>query len=138
MPSLESVVRQVTEALRALPKGPGKTQLRRAIAALPVAALAADDVARIVVTNFAVAQLTGYSEQELARLGVPDITAETDQPHTEVLWNAFLTTGQQRGRYDIRRKDGNIVTVDYLAIANAVPGLHLSLLRAVTSRLLAY
>jgi len=131
MPSLESVARQVTEALRDLPKGPGKTRLRRAITTLPVAALAVDDVAHIVVTNFAVAQLTGYSEQELGCLAVPDITAQTDQPHTEVLWNAFLTSGQQRGRYDIRRKDGNIVTVDYLAIANAVPGLHLSLLRAI-------
>ena len=131
MPSLESVAMQVTDALREFPEGPARTQLRRAITKLPVAALAVDDVARIVVTNRAAAQLTGYSEQELGHLGVPDITAQTDQPHTEVLWNAFLTQGQQRGRYDIRRKDGSIVTVDYLAIANAVPGLHLSLLSAI-------
>lgn len=131
IPSLESVAMQVTEALRELHERPVRTQLRRALATLPVAALAVDDVARIVVTNHAAAQLTGYSVQELVRLAVPDITAQTDQPYTEVLWNAFLTQGQQRGRYDIRRKDGDIVTVDYLAIANAVPGLHLSLLRAI-------
>lgn len=131
-PSLESVALQVTEALRELPKAPARTQLRDAIAALPVAALAADGAARIVVTNRAVARLTGYSEEELGGLAVPDITAQTDQPHTEVLWNAFLRSGQQRGRYDIRRKDGSLVTVDYLAVANAVPGLHLSLLRAIS------
>ena len=66
------------------------------------AAIGADDRARIVVTN-AAASLTGYSMTELAHLTVPDITASSDRPHTDVLWKAFLTHGQQSGEYALLR-----------------------------------
>jgi PAS domain S-box-containing protein len=109
--------------------GPIKARVRAAVQRLPVAALGSDDNGRFVVVNEAAVQLTGYSEPELLRLAVPDITATSDEPHTDVLWQAFLTHGQQTGRYDIRRKDGGTVVAEYLAIANAAPGVHVALLR---------
>jgi hypothetical protein len=45
------------------------------------------------------------------------------------LWGAFLEHGRQSGTYDIRRKDGTIVAVEYLAIANVASGIHVSLLQ---------
>ena len=130
-PPLKSAAAHVRESLAHSGDGPVKARVRAAIRGLSVAAIGADDRARIVVANAAAASLTGYSVTELVDLTVPDITASSDRPHTDVLWKAFLTHGQQSGEYDIRRKDGSVVTVEYLAITNAAPGCHLSLLRVI-------
>jgi PAS domain S-box-containing protein len=128
-PSLQRAAAQLRQALRNSSEGPIKARARLAIRSLSVAALGSDDHARLVLTNQAACQLTGYSESELLRLGVPEITAISDEAHTDVLWQAFLRTGQQSGKYDIRRKDGSTITVEYLAIANVAPGIHVSLLQ---------
>jgi PAS domain S-box-containing protein len=132
--SLRSALAQLERQLRNSSEGPIKLRARLAIRSLPVPALGSDDQARLVITNQAACQLTGYSEPELLRLGVPEITAASDEPHTDVLWQAFLRTGRQSGKYDIRRKDGSTITVEYLAIANVAPGIHISLLQPLAAR----
>lgn len=127
--ALQSAAAQIRERLRSPGDGPVKERVRAAIKGLVVAALATDDQARLIAVNQAALLLTGYSEQELLRLGVPDITAPSDVPHTNVLWEAFLREGQQRGKYDLRTKSGATVTAEYLALAHVVPGVHVSLLQ---------
>jgi PAS domain S-box-containing protein len=127
--SLQSVADQIEATLRSAADGPVKARVRMSIQRLAVPALGSDDYGRFVVVNDAALQLTGYSESELLRLSVPDITAASDEPHTDVLWGAFLEHGRQSGTYDIRRKDGAIVAVEYLAIANVASGIHVSLLQ---------
>jgi PAS domain S-box-containing protein len=133
-PSLSAAAAQVKESLRTSGHGAAKTRVRLAIQALPIAALASDDYARLVVVNAAALDLTGYSERELLRMAVPDLTAASDENNTAVLWEAFLSQGQQSGTYDIRARDGRTITVEYLAFANAAPGIHVSLLQPASPR----
>lgn len=126
---LQAAAATLKESLRTSGEGPAKTRVRLAIQRLPVAALASDDNARLVVVNAAALELTGYTEHDLLRMAVPDITAVHDEHNTAVLWEAFLRQGQQSGTYDIRAKDGTTITVQYLALANAAPGIHVSLLQ---------
>lgn len=128
-PSLEAAAARLRDSLRTAGDGPAKTRVRLAIQGLGVAVLASDDNARLVLVNAAALALTGYSERELLRMAVPDITAVSDERNTSVLWEAFLRQGQQSGTYDIRAKDGRTITVEYLALANAAPGIHVSLLQ---------
>ena len=111
-----------------------RDRLRQLIANLKVAAIVADDNARIVLVNPAASTLTGYAEQELLRLSVYDITGQRDAENMDALWRVFVRLRRQSGRYQIQTRDGGGVQVDYVAVGGIVPGLHLSLLRRVSRR----
>jgi PAS domain S-box-containing protein len=96
---------------------------------VPFAALVADDHGRYVLANARAAGLTEYSERELRRLSVWDLTPSPAKHDFEVLWRAFIEQGEQRGRYKVVTKTGSIVTADYAARANVLPHLHVSVLR---------
>jgi len=93
-----------------------------------VAALVADDSARYIGANTAAEELTGYPMAELAQLSVMDVTPAQNVVDGNDLWREFVESGEQQGRYDLRRKDGSMVAVHYWAFANVAPGIHLSLL----------
>jgi signal transduction histidine kinase len=46
----------------------------------------------------------------------------------------LIERGKMEGEYQIRRKDGTAVEVEYRAVANILPGLHLSVMRDITER----
>lgn len=99
------------------------------------AILLADDAARLVDANPAAGILLGRSRQEILQMTVFDITPTMDRERGRVLWRAFTETdGKQGGEYPLTRQDGTILTVEYRAVANILPGLHLSILRDVTER----
>ena len=106
--------------------------LRLAVESIPLAALVADDHAGVIAANQKASRLTGYSERELRRLSVYDITGEPENDNVDILWRAFIHQRRQTGRFEIRTKAKRRVLVDYAAAANVAPGLHLSLLRRVT------
>ena len=85
----------------------------------------ADDAARYVAAGGAVRDLTGYDSQELLSLTVWDLTPP-DAGSSDGLWTSFIESGAQEGRYRLRRRDGLPVEAQYCAIANIVPGLHVS------------
>lgn len=105
-------------------------RLLASIRQLNVAAFVADNHGQLIATNAAASRLTGYTERELRRLSVYDITGEGDLETMDILWKAFVQQRSQRGRYQIRRKSGRLVLAEYAAtrVAN---GVHLSLLRRV-------
>jgi PAS domain S-box-containing protein len=98
------------------------------IAGIAVAVLIANDHARYIEANAAAAQLTGYSRQELMRMAVWDLTPPMRQRLGQRLWRDFLKRGRMRGRYQIQRKDGTVVAARYFAVANVLPGVHVSAL----------
>jgi PAS domain S-box-containing protein len=98
------------------------------IAGVAVAVLVANDSARYVEANEAAALLTGYSRAELVTMAVWDLTPTPRTRLGQRLWRDFLRRGRMRGHYQIRQKDGTIVTARYFAIANVLPGLHVSAL----------
>src|SRR4051794_18400475 len=98
------------------------------------AILLADDQGRYVDANPAACTLLGYDREELLRRGVFDITPMPDGEAGRAAWAAFVRDGRQAGEYALSRRDGSTAVVEYRAVANVQPGLHLSVLRDVTER----
>ncbi len=96
--------------------------------------LLADDEANYVDANPAACALLGYDRDELLQRGVFDITPASNGEMGRAAWKAFIRDGQQSGEYAVRRKDGSTAVVEYRAVANVVPGLHLSVVRDVSER----
>lgn len=90
--------------------------------------LIADDTARCVAVGGSTRALTGYDPQELLSLSVWDLTAPPDKSVGPGLWSSFIgiASGTHEGRYMLQRRDGVPVEAQYCAIANIVPGLHVS------------
>lgn len=98
------------------------------------AILVADDAGTYVDANPAACRLLGYERSELLGLTVWEITCGLEQSDFQKSWRSFLSTGKQSGEYQVRHKDGHAIDAEYRAVANVVPGLHLSTLRDVTAR----
>jgi PAS domain S-box-containing protein len=103
-------------------------ELLERLADVPVAMLVANNQGRYVDANAAAVFLTGYPRRELLRCSVWDLTPAPRLGSGEALWRAFLSRGRMAGRYRLRRKSGRSVDARYVAIANVLPGLHVSAL----------
>ncbi|MBC7783464.1 MAG: PAS domain S-box protein [Burkholderiales bacterium] len=98
------------------------------------AILLTDDTARYIDVNAAACALTGYTREQLLQLRIWDLTPPPAHRSGEALWDAFIRSGQQSGEYVLTYKTGVQTTVEYRAVANVLPGVHLSVLRDVTER----
>ena len=98
------------------------------------AMLLADGESRFIDANPAACALTGYSQGELTRLKVRDLTPSPAQDSGLRMWREFLLRGKMAGEYRIRRKDGIFVDVEFRSVADILPGMHLSVMRDVTER----
>lgn len=96
--------------------------------------LLAGDDACYVDANPAACELLGFDRDELLAISVWDLTPELNRDTGQALWEDFLASGKQNGEYVVMRKDGAIRNVEYRAVANILPGLHLSVLRDITKR----
>ena len=123
-------VRSVADSAReAAPSMPARATLHRLIAALPVAALVADNHGRFVAVNEDAAALTGYTVQELLHLSVWQITPGMNEHDAESLWRAFLSRGEQHGSYQVLGRGGRIINATYAAMTDVLPGFHVSVLQ---------
>jgi PAS domain S-box-containing protein len=95
--------------------------------------IVADD-GRYADANPAACALLGYSHAELLQLSVWDLTPASHRPQAEARWRQFDAAGQQSGEYSLQRKGGTMVEVEYRAVADFIPGLHLSILCDITRR----
>lgn len=93
-----------------------------------IALVLADDRAHYVAAAGSTREITGYEPQELLSLSVWDLTPPPLGTGGQRLWDSFIASGKQEGRYTLRRRDGAAVETQYCAIANIVPGLHVSAL----------
>jgi PAS domain S-box-containing protein len=96
--------------------------------------LLASDDARYVDVNPAACALTGYDRDELLTLSVFDLAAEENREELRSRWKEFIETGVQTGDIPLLRKDGTLVITEFRAVANIIPGLHLSIMRDITER----
>jgi PAS domain S-box-containing protein len=90
--------------------------------------LIANDHARYIDANHAATLLTGYTHAELLKMDLWRLTPEGPGRLGPRLWRAFLKRGRMRGNYRLRCKDGSVLTARYVAVANVLPGVHLSAL----------
>ncbi|MFN7994118.1 MAG: ATP-binding protein [Bryobacteraceae bacterium] len=94
--------------------------------------LLADDDMQLLDANASACRLLKYEEAGLVGMSIPDISS-SDYPIPDI-WKAFLQAGEARGEIRLRRKDGTEVDAEFLAVANILPGIHLSLLRDISER----
>ena len=74
----------------------------------------ADDSARYVAAAGSARELTGYEPQELVSLSVWDLAPPPEARSSQGLWQSFIDSGTQEGRYMLRRRDGAPVEAQYL------------------------
>jgi two-component system CheB/CheR fusion protein len=98
------------------------------------AILLMDDYGCYVDANPAACAMTGYNREELLQRSIWDVSPPAQRQLARELWKDFLARGMQEGEYLLYRKDGSTALADYRAVANVLPGLHLSTLRDITAR----
>jgi PAS domain S-box-containing protein len=94
------------------------------------AILISDDDARLVLVNRAAGKLFGIAPEDMEGRFGREFTPETMDYATA--WKAFLAEGRMSGAHQIVRPDGTVRDVEFAAVANVLPGRHLSILRDVT------
>jgi PAS domain S-box-containing protein len=98
------------------------------------AILLIDDTARFIDGNPAFCHLLGYSREELLLLTVWDVTPTPQRARIPELLSHFLSAGTQSGEYALLCKNGAMCEIEYHAVANFLPGLHLVVNRDITER----
>ncbi|MEA2553898.1 MAG: hypothetical protein QOJ65_2074 [Fimbriimonadaceae bacterium] len=98
------------------------------------AILLADDNSRYIDANPAACKLTGYSKEELLGMSVQDLTPHELAEQYKSSWSDFRQTGVMGGLYPILRKDGTQAVAQFRAVADVMPGVHVSILQDITER----
>lgn len=100
------------------------------------AILIADDERRYVAVNAAACALFERTREELLALRIDDLMPSLPGVDVADMWRRFLAEGYQHGEFELPSPKGRLV-VDYRARAHILPGLHMSVLRDVTERVVA-
>jgi two-component system cell cycle sensor histidine kinase/response regulator CckA len=92
--------------------------------------LITDDRGRYVDGNAAALGMLGLTRSELIGRSVADLAPPGQRSALEARFKQFLSVGETSGELQLRGK-GDIVTVDFRAKANILPGRHMTILRDV-------
>jgi PAS domain S-box-containing protein len=99
------------------------------------AVLLADDQGRYIDANAAACDWLGLTREELLGRRVADLIVPFDADDApQAQWSRFHHEGRQRGRVQLRRKDGSLLVAEFAAVTHVKPGVHLSVLHDVTER----
>ena len=96
-----------------------------------------DDEGRCLDANPAAQELTGYALKDMLSVPLTSAMIEEDRPRFDAAWPEFVARGQAQGRYVIRRRTGELIDIEYQAVANVRPGVHLATVRNITAELRA-
>lgn len=97
--------------------------------------LSADDEGNCVDANPAISELLGYSREEMLQLNIRDINQPEFRHEFKTNWIRFISAGRTKDEYAVICKDGSSRMVEYRAVANVQPGLHLSSMRDISDRI---
>jgi len=98
------------------------------------AMLLADGEGRYLGANPGACTMLGYARGELVDKTVSTVVVGHHEGDATGQWARFLADGVMDGEARLRRRDGEIIDVEFRAVANIEPGVHLSVLRDVTER----
>jgi PAS domain S-box-containing protein len=98
------------------------------------AMLLCDERGNYVDANPAAVALLGYSRRELLTMKTAALIPPQYEQRAQEIARAFAADGQYSGDYRLARKDGTVLDVEFRAVANILPGLHLGVVRDVTDR----
>jgi PAS domain S-box-containing protein len=88
--------------------------------------IVADHRRRLVDANPMAAELLGASREAILCRRIDDFTAYEGGFSLERLWARFIAEGCVNGSYPVKRLDGELRPVVYVATADVVPGLHMA------------
>ena len=94
----------------------------------------ANDAGEFVDANPAACALIGYARDHILQMHVWDMRSHETPVEGLASWRAFLRGGTLSGEYRLHAGDGKPRDVEFRAVANVLPGLHLSVMRDVTER----
>jgi PAS domain S-box-containing protein len=94
----------------------------------------ANDDGEYVDANPAACALLGYTRDQILRMRVWEMRPHDTSTEGQDSWRAFLRAGTLSGEYRLHAGDGTPRDVEFRAVANVLPGLHLSVMRDVTER----
>ncbi|QDU30405.1 Sensor protein FixL [Anatilimnocola aggregata] len=93
------------------------------------------DEGTFVDANPAACTMLGFSREELLTTPISSILGIDKAPSSDSdYWEPFRRDGNQHGMLQLRRKNGATIDAEFSAVANVLPGLHLSVLSDVTER----
>jgi PAS domain S-box-containing protein len=98
------------------------------------AILLIDDATCLVEANLGACRLLGYSREELLKLDILAIAPLESEAETDSQWRQLISQGKLHRETVVRCKDGTLREVEYKAVANALPNLHLSVFHDITER----
>ncbi len=116
------------------PSSPRPTDYRDLFERAPDAVLVVDSEGHYIDANPAACELTGYSQAELLRMRVGDLTTPSERAHSAERFKLLCRTGRTRRDRIILRKDGTQVPVEAHAIALG-DGTYQTILRDISERL---
>lgn len=96
----------------------------------------ADDDARIIQGNPALAALTGMAQEQLAGIDLRTLYEpyeKTVDPFDQA-WRSLREEGRLQGEYEAREPGGRVLRLEVRAVADVLPGMHLVAVREVTER----
>lgn len=92
-----------------------------------------DDDARIISANAAAAGILGRTSGEVEDVLFTTMVVPEEVEVMQREQRGLLTEGSGRGITRVRRRDGEVSEVEYVARANVVPGRHVMVLRDMTA-----
>jgi len=98
------------------------------------AILLADDQGRYLDANPAACEISGYSLDEIRQIKLNELLDHASELNRHIGWDEFIIKGKMEGTVAIRTKAGHIRILDYKAMADILPGIHLSILSDVTDQ----
>jgi PAS domain-containing protein len=91
--------------------------------------MVADDDGKYLAVNSAMCAMLGYEREDmLLGMSVWELTPERYGNSGAIMWRDFIASGEGFGTYQLVRADGRVAAFDFIAQANVIPGLHVSIL----------
>lgn len=98
------------------------------------AILVADDNGNYFDANSAVSKMIGYSLEEIKSMSVKELIAPENLEKAITKWDEFIKHKTQSGEIELVAKGGSTIICEYRAVADFIPGYHLSVLTDITDR----
>jgi PAS domain S-box-containing protein len=93
-----------------------------------------NDQGYFIDANPSATALLGYSREEMVRLHFTALTPPPTEKEAEQQWHDLLREGRSVREFTICRKDGGWVDIEYCAVRDIQPGVHLVIARDMTLR----
>lgn len=89
---------------------------------------------KYVEVNPAACKLFGYSREEFLEIGVMDLVVQNEKTNFKAANQQFIEQGHLSGEMQLKRKDGQIIDVEFRSVANIAKGLHMAAMHDITER----